>query len=62
METQECLEITVRLLKILAYAVTFVVVLGSGVVAKGSVLFMTSQLKKDRRLAYCNKNLGEHFF
>ncbi|XP_073941848.1 hyaluronan synthase-like protein kkv isoform X4 [Choristoneura fumiferana] len=58
METQECLEITVRLLKILAYLVTFVVVLGSGVVAKGTVLFMTSQLKKDRRLAYCNRNLG----
>nr|NP_001296068.1 uncharacterized LOC105380296 [Plutella xylostella]API61825.1 chitin synthase 1 [Plutella xylostella]API61826.1 chitin synthase 1 [Plutella xylostella]BAF47974.1 chitin synthase 1 [Plutella xylostella] len=58
MESQRCLEITVRIMKILAYLVTFVVVLGSGVLAKGSVLFMTSQLKKDRRLAYCNKNLG----
>ncbi|XP_061707235.1 chitin synthase chs-2 isoform X1 [Cydia pomonella] len=58
MESQKCLEFTVRLLKILAYAVTFVVVLGSGVIAKGTVLFMTSQLRKDRRLAYCNRNLG----
>lgn len=58
METQKWLECTVRLLKVLAYLVTFVVVLGSGVIAKGTVLFMTSQLRKDRRLAYCNRNLG----
>ncbi|XP_041976394.1 chitin synthase chs-2 isoform X2 [Aricia agestis] len=58
METQKCLEFTVRLFKVLAYAVTFIVVLASGVIAKGAVLFMTSQLKKDKRLAYCNRNLG----
>lgn len=59
MESQKCLEFTVRILKVLAYTLTFVVVLASGVIAKGTVLFMTSQLKKDKRLAYCNKNLGE---
>ncbi|XP_072936717.1 chitin synthase chs-2 isoform X2 [Epargyreus clarus] len=58
MEQQKCLEMTVRMLKILAYAVTFLVVLGSGVIAKGTMLFMTSQIKKDRRLAFCNQNLG----
>ncbi|KAL0849268.1 hypothetical protein ABMA28_013597 [Loxostege sticticalis] len=58
METQKWLECTVRFLKVLAYLVTFVVVLGSGVIAKGTMLFMTSQLRKDRRLAYCNRNLG----
>lgn len=58
MESQKCLEFTVRVLKVLAYTITFVVVLGSGVIAKGTVLFMTSQLKKDKRLAYCNRNLG----
>ncbi|XP_050362352.1 chitin synthase chs-2 isoform X3 [Nymphalis io] len=58
METQKCLDFTVRILKVLAYTITFIVVLGSGVIAKGTVLFMTSQLKKDKRLAYCNKNLG----
>ncbi|KAJ2953678.1 hypothetical protein O0L34_g1295 [Tuta absoluta] len=58
METQKCLEFTVRLLKVLAYIVTFIMVLASGVVSKGTVLFMTSQLKKDRRLAYCNRDLG----
>lgn len=62
METQKWLEFTVRMLKVLAYLVTFVVVLGSGVVAKGTMLFMTSQLKKDRRLEYCNRNLGKSFF
>ncbi|XP_049868796.1 chitin synthase chs-2 isoform X4 [Pectinophora gossypiella] len=58
METQKCLDFTVRLLKVLAYVVTFIVVLASGVLAKGTVLFMTSQLKKDRRLTYCNRDLG----
>ncbi|KAG6465776.1 hypothetical protein O3G_MSEX015383, partial [Manduca sexta] len=58
METQKWLEFTVRMLKVMAYLVVFVVVLGSGVLAKGTMLFMTSQLKKDRRLEYCNKNLG----
>ncbi|XP_045760492.1 chitin synthase chs-2 isoform X2 [Maniola jurtina] len=58
MESQACLEFTVRILKVFAYTITFIVVLGSGVIAKGTVLFMTSQLKKDKRLAYCNRNLG----
>nr|AAL38051.2 chitin synthase [Manduca sexta] len=58
METQKWLEFTVRMLKVMAYLVVFVVVLGSGVLAKGTMLFMTSLLKKDRRLEYCNKNLG----
>ncbi|KOB69511.1 Chitin synthase [Operophtera brumata] len=58
MESQKCLEFTVRLLKVAAYIIVFVVVLGSGVIAKGTTMFMTSQLKKDRRIAYCNRNLG----
>lgn len=59
MESQKCLDFTVRLLKVAAYIIVFIVVLGSGVIAKGTTLFMTSQLKKDRRLAYCNRNLGK---
>ncbi|XP_028030342.1 chitin synthase chs-2 isoform X1 [Bombyx mandarina] len=58
METQKCLEFTVRMLKVVAYLVTFIVVLGSGVIAKGTILFMTSQIRKDKRLEFCNKNLG----
>ncbi|VVD01781.1 unnamed protein product [Leptidea sinapis] len=58
MESQKCLEFTVRMCKVVTYALVFIVVLAAGVVAKGTVLFMTSQLKKDRRIAYCNRNLG----
>lgn len=61
MESQKCLDFTVRLLKVAAYVIVFIVVLGSGVIAKGTTLFMTSQLKKDRRIAYCNRNLGKLF-
>ncbi|XP_075147009.1 hyaluronan synthase-like protein kkv isoform X1 [Haematobia irritans] len=55
---QECLELTVKILKIVAYIITFIVVLAGGVMAKGTVLFMTSQLNKDKRVEFCNKDLG----
>ncbi|XP_037814356.1 chitin synthase chs-2 isoform X2 [Lucilia sericata] len=55
---QECLELTVKILKIFAYIFTFIIVLLGGVVAKGCVLFMTSQIRKDKRIEYCNKDLG----
>ncbi|KAL9891261.1 hyaluronan synthase-like protein kkv isoform 2-T2 [Glossina fuscipes fuscipes] len=55
---QECLELTVKILKIFAYIITFILVLAGGVMAKGCVLFMTSQLRKDKKLEYCNKDLG----
>ncbi|XP_054284217.1 chitin synthase chs-2-like isoform X1 [Macrosteles quadrilineatus] len=58
MESQVCLEFTVKILKVIAYLVTFVIVLGCGVIAKGSVFFMTSQLRPDRVVPYCNKDLG----
>lgn len=59
MANQKCLEITVKILKIFAYLLTFIVVLGSGVIAKGTILFMTSQLRADRIIPYCNKDLGK---
>lgn len=46
-----------KILKIFAYIFTFIVVLAGGVVAKGCVLFMTSQIRKDKRIEYCNKDL-----
>nr|ADR73029.1 chitin synthase [Laodelphax striatellus] len=58
MESQVCLEFTVKILKVIAYLVTFVIVLCSGVIAKGTIFFMTSQLRPDRVLPYCNKDLG----
>nr|AGB51153.1 chitin synthase 1 variant B [Bactrocera dorsalis] len=55
---QECLELTVKILKIFAYAFTFILVLTGGVMAKVCVLFMTSQIRKDKKIEYCNKGLG----
>jgi hypothetical protein len=59
MANQKCLEITVKMLKVAAYLFTFVIVLGSGVIAKGTTLFMTSQLRKDRIVSYCNRDIGK---
>lgn len=59
MANQKCLDITVKILKIFAYLFTFVIVLGSGVIAKGTILFMTSQLRADKIIPYCNKDLGK---
>ena len=58
MANQKCLEITVKMLKVAAYLFTFVIVLASGVIAKGTTLFMTSQLRKDRIIPYCNRDIG----
>lgn len=54
---QACLELTVKILKVFAYLITFIIVLAGGVVSKGCVLFMTSQLRNDRKIPYCNKDL-----
>ncbi|KAB0798176.1 hypothetical protein PPYR_09169 [Photinus pyralis] len=58
MANQKCLDITVKILKVVAYLVTFAIVLASGVISKGTLLFMTSQLKDDRIMPYCNRELG----
>ncbi|XP_076243610.1 hyaluronan synthase-like protein kkv [Calliopsis andreniformis] len=58
MANQKCLEVTVQITKVIVYLVVFVIVLGSGVVAKGTILFMTSQLRADRKIAYCNRQIG----
>lgn len=58
MANQACLELTVKILKIVAYLVTFIIVLAGGVIAKGCVLFMTSHLRKGRKIAYCNKDIA----
>ncbi|XP_076671624.1 hyaluronan synthase-like protein kkv isoform X5 [Andrena cerasifolii] len=58
MANQRCLEATVQITKVVVYLLVFVIVLGSGVVAKGTILFMTSQLRADRTIVYCNRQLG----
>ncbi|EEB10859.1 chitin synthase, putative [Pediculus humanus corporis] len=58
MANQRCLDMTMQVLKVIAYLFTFIIVLVSGVVAKGTFLLMTSQLREDRVIPYCNKKLG----
>ncbi|XP_071565855.1 chitin synthase chs-2 [Temnothorax nylanderi] len=57
MANQKCLERMVQVIKVFVYLLVFVIVLGSGVVAKGTILFMTSQLRQDRKILYCNRQL-----
>lgn len=57
MANQACFDLSVKILKVFAYLFTFVIVLGGGVISKGCVLFMTAQLRQDRKLPYCNKDL-----
>ncbi|CAL4108316.1 unnamed protein product, partial [Meganyctiphanes norvegica] len=55
-EAKEYLDLAVKLLKVLAYVITFIVVLCSGVITKGLVLLMTSQLRKEKKLPVCAKD------
>lgn len=59
MANQKCLEISVKITKVAAYILTFIIVLVSAVIAKGTLLFMTSQLKPHKITTYCNKDLGK---
>lgn len=59
MANLQCLELTVQILKVFAYLFTFIVVLVCGVIAKGTMLFMTSQVRAERVIPYCNKKLGK---
>lgn len=52
------MEFTAKFLKVIAYVLTFILVLCGGVISKGCVLFMSSQLKRDRKVQYCNRDLA----
>ena len=54
---QKWLKNAVKILKVVAYLFTFCMVLVCSVVTKGTTLFMTSQLKLDRTVEYCNHEL-----
>ncbi|CAK1549970.1 unnamed protein product [Leptosia nina] len=58
MASTEWVETSIKFLKVLAYIIVFILVLGSAVLAKGTLLFMTSQLKKDRQIPHCNRALA----
>ncbi|KAL4708136.1 hypothetical protein ACJJTC_009915 [Scirpophaga incertulas] len=52
------IDASVKILKLLAYVIVFALVLGSAVLAKGTLLFITSQLKKGRAIPHCSKGLA----
>lgn len=62
MASNAWIDYSVKLLKLLAYVIVFAVVLGSAVIAKGTLLFVSSQLKKGRQISHCNKALGEIYY
>ncbi|KAJ9577214.1 hypothetical protein L9F63_006188, partial [Diploptera punctata] len=57
MADQTCIKISLKIVKLLAYIITFICVLGGSVVSKGTVLFMTSQLRENRYIPYCNATI-----
>ncbi|XP_049868807.1 chitin synthase chs-2-like [Pectinophora gossypiella] len=58
MADTQWIDTSVKILKLLAYVLTFACVLGAAVIAKGTLLFITSQLKKGRKITHCNRALA----
>lgn len=56
---RNCLHLSLKIIKVIVYLMTFVVVLGCSVTAVSTILLMTSQLQVDRTIIYCNWRLGE---
>ena len=54
---KKCMSITVRVLKVIAYIVCFLVVMGGNVISKSTFLFMTSQVRPQKRVLHCNRDL-----
>ena len=54
---KRCMAITVRVLKVIAYAICFIIVLGGAVISKTTILFMTSQIRPHKQILHCNKDL-----
>ncbi|OXA64962.1 Chitin synthase 1 [Folsomia candida] len=61
-EDQICYQVIVKTLKVLAYIITFLVVLCGAVITKSTFLLMTSQLDKDRHVSYCRKTMPDRQF
>ncbi|PRD24049.1 UNVERIFIED_CONTAM: hypothetical protein NCL1_44804 [Trichonephila clavipes] len=56
--TSKAIDITLKLMKIFVYLITFSVVIISAVIAKGSFLFMTSHMRESKSLPVCRRGLG----
>ncbi|KAJ8967543.1 hypothetical protein NQ314_002858 [Rhamnusium bicolor] len=51
----------VKVLKVFTIIFTFIVVLAMAVISKGTLLFMTSQIKKNMTRPYCKKGVEQQF-
>ncbi|XP_071036009.1 chitin synthase chs-2 isoform X1 [Parasteatoda tepidariorum] len=56
--TSKAIDITLKMMKVFVYLLTFATVLVSAVIAKGSFLFMTSHMRESKTLPVCRKGLG----
>jgi chitin synthase len=51
---------SLKIAKLLAYICTFILVLGGAVISKGTMLFMTSQLRSERTIPFCIASAGKY--
>ena len=58
MTDQTCIQVSLQIVKVLAYICTFLFVLGGAVLSKGTLLFMTSQISSTRNITFCNATLS----
>jgi chitin synthase len=61
MADQTCIQLSLQIVKVLAYICTFLFVLGGAVLSKGTLLFMTSQLSSPRNFSFCNATFNGNY-
>jgi chitin synthase len=60
MADQTCIQLSLQIVKVLAYIFTFIFVLGGAVLSKGTLLFMTSQLRTSTTIKFCSAVIGNY--
>jgi chitin synthase len=60
MAHQTCTQVSLQIVKLLAYICTFIFVLGGAVLSKGTLLFMTSQLRTNTTIKFFNTSIGNY--
>jgi hypothetical protein len=53
--------VSLQIVKLLAYICTFIFVLGGAVLSKGTLLFMTSQLRANTTVDFCGESIGGNY-
>jgi chitin synthase len=61
MADQTCMQVSLQIVKVFAYICTFIFVLGGAVLSKGTLLFMTSQLRTDTTIKFCSASIGGNY-